>query len=252
MLGGSIMIKLSRRELERYDRQIRIEGFGVEGQQRLKKSKVIIAGMGGLGCPAAIYLVAAGVGKLIIIDKEKVELSNLNRQILHWDHDIGKYKVDSAIEKLSQLNPDIQIEGLKTEITEQNVHSLIKEADVVVDGMDNFKTRFLLNEACIRLGKPFVHAAVYGLTGELMTIIPGKGPCYQCYLSTEPPEIKPFPVLGATPGVLACLEAMEVIKLITGLGKPLVGKLLLFDGYKMSFQVLKIKKSEKCPVCSGK
>jgi adenylyltransferase/sulfurtransferase len=246
------MVELSSKELERYDRQIRIEGFDVEGQKKLKKAKVVVAGAGGLGCPTAIYLAAAGVGKITIIDKEKVELSNLNRQILHWDKDIGKYKIDSAVEKLSQLNPDIEVEGLKIEITEQNVRSLIEDADVIVDGMDNFKTRFLLNEACVKLNKPFVHAAVYGLTGELMTIIPGKGPCYRCYLPVEPPEIKPFPILGATPGVLACLEAMETIKLITGIGEPLTGKLLLFDGFKMTFQILNVKKLENCPVCSGK
>jgi adenylyltransferase/sulfurtransferase len=228
-----------------------IEGVGEEGQRKLKQAKVIVAGVGGLGCPAAIYLAVAGIGRLILIDKEKVELSNLNRQVLHGEKDIGRYKVDSAVEKLRQLNPDIVIEGLKVNITRQNVSSLIKDADLVVDGMDNFRTRFLLNEACVRYGKPFIHAAVYGLTGELMTIIPGEGPCYQCYITTEPPEVKPFPVLGATPGVLACLEAMEAIKLITGIGEPLVGKLLLFDGLKMTFQTLNINRLSSCPVCSG-
>jgi adenylyltransferase/sulfurtransferase len=245
------MVRITRKELERYDRQIRIENFGMEGQRKLKKTKVIVAGAGGLGCPAATYLAAAGVGKIIIIDKERVELSNLNRQILHWSNDIHKYKVNSVVEKLSQLNPDIKIEGLKTEITEENVYSIIKNVDIVVDGMDNFKTRFLLNKACVRLRKPFVHAAIYGLTGVLMTVLPGKGPCYQCYITTEPPEVKPFPVLGATPGVMACLEAIETIKLITGIGKPLVGNLLLFDGLQMTFKKVKIKRLKNCPACGN-
>ncbi|MHC1590341.1 MAG: HesA/MoeB/ThiF family protein [Candidatus Hecatellaceae archaeon] len=244
-----VMVKLSRRELERYDRQLRIGNFGVKAQRKLKKARVVVAGVGGLGCSAALYLVAAGVGKLTLIDREKVELSNLNRQILHWTKDVGRYKVDSALEKLSQLNPDIEVEGLKTEINGRNVFSLIENADVVVDGMDSFKARLLLNRACIRLGKPFVHAAVYGLMGELMTVLPSKGPCYQCYVTPKPREVKTPPVLGATPGVMGCLEAVEALKLITGVGSPLVGELLIFDGLQMSFRTVKIVRLKGCPAC---
>lgn len=243
---------LTPEEVERYDRQLRIPNFCLEGQKKLKNAKVVVAGVGGLGCPVSIYLTAAGIGKIKIIDKEKVELSNLNRQILHWDKDIGKYKVDSALEKLRQLNPNVEIEGEIVEINEKNVFELIKDADVVVDGMDNFKTRFLLNKACLKLEKPFIHAAVYGFEGELMTILPGKGPCLQCLIPEEPPEIKPFPVFGATPAVMACLQAMETIKLVINLGELVVGRLLIFDGLNMQFKNVEVKKRLECPVCGNK
>ncbi len=241
---------LSKEDLERYDRQIRIPGFGIEGQLKLQKAKVLVAGLGGLGSPASIYLAAAGVGKLLLIDKEVVELSNLNRQILHWDKDVSRRKVDSAVEKLRQLNPNISIEGLAVQINEDNIYDFVKEVDLVVDGMDNFKTRFIINEACVKLGKPFIHGAVYGLEGRLMTIIPRKGPCLRCLIPTEPPEVKPFPVLGATPAVIASLQVIEAIKVLTGIGEPLVGKLLVFDGLPMSFYEVIVKRSPKCPVCS--
>jgi adenylyltransferase/sulfurtransferase len=245
--GGGM--ELSEKELLRYDRQIRISGFGVEGQIKLKKSSVLVAGLGGLGSPAALYLAAAGVGKLVLVDREKVELSNLNRQILHWTDDVGKTKVESALVKLKRLNPEVEIVGLVDEIGEGNVYNLVKEADVVVDGMDNFKTRFLLNEACVRLRKPFVHAAVYGLEGRLTTIIPGRGPCLKCLLPMEPNETNTFPVLGSTPAVMASMQAMEVVKVIVGIGEPLVGKLLVFDGEKMEFMQISVNRLENCPIC---
>ncbi|MEM0385473.1 MAG: HesA/MoeB/ThiF family protein [Nitrososphaeria archaeon] len=241
---------LNERELLRYDRQIRISGFGVEGQIKLKKSRVLVAGLGGLGAPAAIYLAAAGVGKLVVVDKERVEVSNLNRQILHWTEDLGKTKVDSALEKLHKINPEIMVEGIVDEINEENVDKLVEGVDVVVDGMDNFKTRFLLNEACVRLSKPFIHAAVYGLEGRLMTIFPRKGPCLRCLIPVEPEEVKPFPVLGPTPAIMASMQVMEAIKVIVGLGEPLIGKLLVFDGTSMEFMKITIQKSPNCPVCS--
>ncbi len=241
---------LNEMELIRYDRQIRISGFGIEGQVKLKKSRVLVAGLGGLGAPAAIYLAAAGVGKLVVVDKERVELSNLNRQILHWTEDLGKTKVESALEKLHRINPEIMVEGIVDEISKENVYKLVENVDVVVDGMDNFKTRFLLNEACVRLGKPFIHAAVYGLEGRLMTIFPGRGPCLRCLIPVEPEEIKPFPVLGPTPAIMASMQVMEVIKVIVGLGEPLIGKLLVFDGSSMEFIKVTIQKSPNCPVCS--
>ncbi|MGB9727147.1 MAG: HesA/MoeB/ThiF family protein [Nitrososphaeria archaeon] len=242
-------MKLDERELLRYDRQIRISGFGVEGQIRLKNSRVLVAGLGGLGSPAALYLAAAGVGKLTLIDRERVELSNLNRQIIHWTDDVGKTKVESALEKLHKLNPEVEVEGIVDEIDEKNVYDLVKRVDVVVDGMDNFKTRFLLNEACVKLKKPFVHAAVYGLEGRLMTIIPGKGPCLKCLLPLEPTEVSPFPVLGATPAIMASMQVMETVKIIVGVGEPLVGKLLVFDGTNMDFLHVTVSRLENCPVC---
>jgi len=244
-------MKLSEGELLRYDRQMRIPGFGVEGQIKLKGSTVLVAGLGGLGSPAALYLAAAGVGRLMVVDREKVELSNLNRQILHWTDDVGKTKVESALEKLKRLNPEVEVVGLVDEIGEGNVYSLVKEADVVVDGMDNFKTRFLLNEACVRLRKPFIHAAVYGLEGRLTTIIPGKGPCLKCLLPMEPSEAGPFPVLGPTPAIMASMQAMEAVKVIVGIGEPLVGKLLVFDGESMEFMQVSVSRIEDCPVCGS-
>lgn len=245
-------IELTSREIERYDRQIRLSELGLEGQRKLKGAKVLVAGLGGLGCPASIYLVAAGIGRVILVDRERVELSNLNRQILHWDKDIGRFKVDSAVEKLRQLNQDVEVEGRIVEINEENVYNLVKEVDVVVDGMDNFKTRFILNKACIDLGVPFIHGAIYGLEGRLMTIVPGEGPCLRCLIPVDPPEIKPFPVLGATPGVIACLQAIEAVKLITGMGVPCVGKLLIFDGLEMEFHKIEVRKSPSCRVCGEK
>lgn len=246
---GKFMLK--PHELERYDRQLNVSGLGVEGQLKLRQATVLIAGLGGLGCSASLYLAAAGVGRLILVDMETVELSNLNRQVLYWTKDVGRLKVDSAAEKLHQLNPNVGLEGVNVKIDEENVYSLVKEADVVVDGMDNFKTRFLLNEACVKLGKPFIHAAIYALEGRLMTIIPGKGPCLRCLIPREPLEKRPLPVLGAAPGAIACLEAMEAIKIITGIGTPLLGKLLIFDGDSMSFFYVTISRSPTCPTCSS-
>lgn len=241
---------LSIEELERYDRQIRITGLGVEGQKKLKAARVLVAGLGGLGCPASMYLAASGIGKLVIVDKDKVELSNLNRQVLHWSNDIGKLKVESVVEKIHRLNPNVDVEPLALEINEENVEDLVSRVDVVVDGMDNFKARFLLNEACIQQNKPFVHAAVYGLEGQLITVLPGKGPCLRCIIPVEPPQQTPVPVLSATPGIMATLEVMEVVKLVVGLGKPCSDKLLIFDGYEMSFHEMKVEPSPSCPVCS--
>jgi len=242
---------LKDEELERYDRQMRILGFGIDGQRKLKSTKVLVAGLGGLGCPASMYLAAAGVGKLVLVDREKVELSNLNRQILHWSSDVGRPKVNAVAEKLVRLNPNVEVEALALEINEDNVKDLVKKVDVVVDGMDNYKTRFLINEACVTYGKPFVHAAVYGLEGQLFTVLPGKGPCLRCIIPSDPPEQDAVPVLGATPGVMAALEVMEVVKLVVGLGRPCTDKLLIFDGYEMRFHEIKVEPSPTCPVCSN-
>ena len=242
---------LRDQELERYVRQIRIFGFGVEGQRRLKSTKVLVAGLGGLGCPASLYLAAAGVGRLLLVDREKVELSNLNRQILYWSSDVGRPKADVVAEKLARLNPDVEVEALTLEISEDNVKDLVKKVDVVVDGMDNYRARFLINEACVAYGKPFVHAAVYGLEGQLLTVLPGKGPCLRCVVPSDPPEQGAVPVLGATPGVMAALEVVEVVKLVVGLGKPCIDKLLIFDGHEMRFHEIKVEPSPKCPVCSS-
>jgi adenylyltransferase/sulfurtransferase len=213
---------------------------------------VAVAGLGGLGSPASIYLAAAGVGRITIIDAERIERSNLNRQVLHWEPDIGQSKVKSASEKLRAINSDTKVDEISVKITSENVDQLIKGADVVVDGTDNYPTRYLLNETCVRNRIPFVHGAVEGLVGQVMTILPGKGPCLKCAVPKEPPKKSVFPVLGATPGVIGCLQAMEAIKLITGVGKPLVGRMLIFNGIDMTFDEMKVNRNPNCPVCGGR
>jgi molybdopterin/thiamine biosynthesis adenylyltransferase len=241
----------SSAELERYDRQIRIKGLGKSGQSKLKKARVIVMGAGGLGCPASFYLVAAGVGHVAVVDKEIVELSNLNRQVLHWSDDIGRPKGVSMAEKLRQLNPEVTVEPLQKVVTTNNARQIIKGFTVVVDALDNWRTRFLLNKACVKEKIPFVHAGVHGLYGQITTILPGKGPCLQCILPKIPPEEEKFPVLGAAVGTLGLLEALETIKLVTGLGEPLIGRMLHFDGEAMSFQEIKVERRTTCPVCGS-
>ena len=251
MLRCEKNMKLSSTELKRYDRQIRVKGLGKSGQSKLKKARVMVVGAGGLGCPASLYLVAAGVGHVAIVDKETVELSNLNRQVLHWSGDIGKPKGVSITGKLRQLNPEVTVETLQKVVTTNNARQLIKGFTVVVDALDNWRTRFLLNKACVKERIPFVHAGVYSLYGQITTILPGKGPCLQCILSKIPPEEEKFPVLGATAGTLGLLEALETVKIITGLGELLVGRMLHFDGETMSFQEIKVERRGNCPVCGS-
>ena len=240
---------LTTNELERYDRQIMIRGLGEEGQEKLKRAKVIIAGGGGLGSPSSIYLAAAGVGTIRIVDHGSVELSNLNRQVLHWDEDIGRRKVASAAEKLKRLNPGVEIEAIEEVITEVNVSQLVADFDLIVDAMDNLPTRYLLNKAAIDKNIPFFHGAVYGFEGRAMTIIPGKSACLQCvYHGAVTPERK-FPVIGVTPAVIGCIQAAEVIKYITGVGELLTNRLLIYDGLNLKFTEFKVKKDPDCEHC---
>ena len=236
-------------ERERYSRQMILPNLGEEGQLKLKNAKVVVAGIGGLGCPTSLYLTAAGVGNVLLIDAERFELSNLNRQILGFQRDVGRLKVEAAREKLEALNPDITVSTRVVEITSMNVTELIDEADIVVDAQDNWKTRFVINEACVRARIPLVHAGVYGWNGQITTIIPGESPCLRCLIPRDPPETKPFPIVGVTPGLFAMLQVMETIKLLTGLGRPLIGKLLLFDGEDTSFNLIDISRNPNCPVC---
>jgi len=239
---------LTEEERERYDRQIMIRGLGEDGQEKLKQARVIIAGSGGLGSPAAIYLAAAGVGTIRIVDHDKVELSNLNRQILHWDKDIGRNKVDSATEKLSQLNQDVKIEPVEDTISEAKVSLLVAGFDVIVDAMDNLPTRYLLNKAAIENNIPFIHGAVYGLEGRAMTIIPGKTACLKCVYRRPIPQEK-FPVIGVTPAVIGCIQATEAIKYIVGIGKLLTNRLLVYDGLDMKFTEYVVKRNPNCEHC---
>ncbi len=240
---------LTAEERERYDRQIMLYGFGEVGQEKLKKARVFIAGTGGLGSPVAIYLAAAGVGTIRIADHDTVELSNLNRQVLHWDEDTGNKKVDSAAAKLRRLNRSVKIEAIVEKITEANVSQLIADSDLIVDAMDNLPTRYLLNRTAIKKDIPFFHGAVYGFEGRAMTIIPGKSACLNClYHGANVPEEK-FPVIGVTPAVIGCIQAAEVIKYIVGLGELLTNRLLDFDGLKMTFTELKVRKDPNCEHC---
>jgi adenylyltransferase/sulfurtransferase len=239
---------LTPEEKQRYDRQMMVSGIGEAGQEKLKKAHVVIAGSGGLGSPIALYLTAAGVGTLRIIDNDKVELSNLNRQILHWDKDVGKTKTASAYDKLSKLNKNVIIETVHTTIDESNVSQLTEGFDVIVDAMDNLLTRFLLNKAAIEHHVPFVHGAVSGLEGRAMTVIPGKSACLKCVYHSLPPEAK-FPVLGTTPAVIGAIEATEVIKYITGIGTLLTDRLLIYDGLNMKFTELKVIRNTNCEHC---
>lgn len=242
------MVDLTEYDLTRYDRQIRL--FGIKGQENLKRSKVFIAGVGGLGSPVAIYLAEAGIGKIRIVDKDKIELSNLNRQILHWDKDIGKKKCDSAYEKLRQINSHITIESFCEIITDRNVSHLIDESQVIVDCLDNFPTRYILNAFACKRNIPYVHAAVHGMEARVTTIIPGDTPCLRCIFPQAPePEI--FPVLGATPGLSATIQVMEVIKLLTGTGRLLKNKLLIFDGVEGKFNEVRVERSPSCPDCGS-
>jgi len=243
------MVDLTPYDLERYNRQIMWPSFGEEGQRKLKGSHVVVAGVGGLGSPACMLLVAAGIGKLTIIDSDKVELSNLNRQLLHWDEDIGVPKVQSALRKLQKLNPTVEIHALQERITRDNVEELIGEANLVVDAMDNMATRFALNEACVRKGIPFVHGGVFGLMGQVTTVIPGEGPCLRCLFPQDAEGPRPFPVFGPAPAMIASLEVIEAIKVLAGFGEPLVGRLLLINGENMEFTFIKVEKNPHCPVC---
>ncbi len=232
---------------ERYDRQIRV--FGKNGQRKLSKSKVLIVGVGGLGCLASLYLTAAGIGKLILIDRGRVEWSNLNRQILYSPADIGKIKVRVASVKLKELNPEVEIEGICTEVNYENAEDFVKEVDLVVDGLDNYRGRFAVNRACIEKDRPFIHGAVHGMMGQMTTIIPGKGPCLKCIVPGEPPALEVIPILNTTPAVIASLEVTEAIKLLTGIGSPAIGKLIIYDGEEMTFHEIRVARRKNCEDC---
>ena len=240
---------LTRDELRRYDRQIMIRGFGEEGQEKLKRARVFIAGAGGLGSAVATYLAVAGVGIIRVVDHDKVELSNLNRQVLHWDDDIGRSKVDSATEKLKKLNQEVEIEAIDEMIAEANVSQLVAGFDLIVDAMDNLPTRYLLNKAALEMDIPFSHGAVYGFEGRAMTIIPGQTACLFCvYHGVTPPKEK-FPVIGVTPAVIGCIQATEVIKYIVGIGQLLTNRLLVYDGLNLEFTEFTVKRDQNCQHC---
>jgi len=232
----------------RYARQIAL--WGEKAQQRLLSSTALVVGLGGLGSAAATYLAAAGVGRLLLVDFDRVESSDLNRQVLHWAGDVGRLKVESAAEKLRQLNPEVKLEPLPSRLdSAERARRLVENTDVVLDCLDNWVSRFLLNEACVEAGKPMVHAAVEGLSGWVTLVYPRRGPCLRCMFPRDPPERGSVPVAGPLPGVLGALEALEAVKLLAGFGEPLVGRMLYYDGATGSAEVLSVTKRPSCPVC---
>lgn len=249
------MSLLSTDELARYDRHLNLPQVGREGQEKLKAARVLMIGAGGLGSPLGLYLAAAGVGQLGIVDFDHVDESNLQRQILHGSKDIGRPKIESARERLSDLNPHLQLTTFGEALTSQNALQILKDYDVVVDGTDNFATRYLVNDACVLLAKPNVYGSIFRFEGQVSVFHPAAGgPCYRClYPEPPPPGLVPScaegGVLGVLPGVIGTLQATEILKLILGTGKSLLGRLLLFDALAMQFQELKLARDPGCPVC---
>ena len=235
-------------ELERYDRQILMPQIGIKGQEKIKQARVLIAGAGGLGSPVAFYLSAAGVGTIGIVDRDVVKLSNLNRQIMYRERDVGKAKAISATERLKELNRGIIVKAINETITEANVSQILTDFDMVIDATDNLPTRYLLNKAILRKGIPFFHGAVYGFEGRAMTIIPGETACLRCVCRGVLPT-KKSPILGTTPAVIGCIQATEAIKYIVGAGELLKNRLLIYDGLSMSFTELEVKRDPHCEHC---
>jgi molybdopterin/thiamine biosynthesis adenylyltransferase/rhodanese-related sulfurtransferase len=246
---------LTREQRERYSRHLLIPEVGVEGQQKLLEAKVLLLGAGGLGSPAALYLAAAGVGTLGIVDDDAVDLSNLQRQVVHTTDRIGVPKVDSAEETIQAINPDVEVVKYPVRLDASNIMEIIEGYDVIVDGLDNFPTRYLLNDASVRLRIPVVSAAILGFDGQLSVFAPYQGPCYRC-LFREPPPAELAPscgangVLGVLPGVMGLLQATEAVKLVIGQGDPLIGRLLLYDALGATFTTVKVQRDPECPICS--
>ncbi len=234
-------------DIERYRRQIAIPGFGIEAQKKLSRARVAILGLGGLGSAVSIYLTVAGVGHLKVIDRDKIEKNNLNRQILYTEEDLGKWKAEVAEKKLKEMNSDIEVEGLREEINEDNIRELIRDADVVVDCLDNFETRFLVNRAVVELNKPFFHGACRAFYGQVMTIIPRVTPCLRCIFPESIPKDRS--IIGVTAGLVGLIEATEVIKYLTGTGECLYGKILIYDATRMSFDIIEVDRNPDCEVC---
>jgi molybdopterin/thiamine biosynthesis adenylyltransferase/rhodanese-related sulfurtransferase len=266
MLGGITLWKdrgyevdvprtLTAEQRERYSRHLLLSEVGLEGQQKLLDAKVLLLGAGGLGSPAALYLAAAGVGTLGIVDNDTVDLSNLQRQVIHSTERIGVHKVDSAAETITGLNPDVNVVKHPVRLDAENIMEILPGYDIVVDGLDNFPTRYLLNDASVRLQIPVVSAAILGFEGQLSVFKPYDGPCYRCLFPVPPPaELAPScganGVLGVLPGTMGLLQATEVIKLILGEGEPLIGRLLMYDALAAEVSEVKVRRDPECPICS--
>lgn len=259
--GGSIVldraaeaVELDRDEVLRYSRHLIMPEVALEGQKKLKAAKVLTIGAGGLGSPLALYLAAAGVGRLGIVDFDVVDFTNLQRQIIHSTANVGKPKLQSAKERIAEVNPYVQVDGYETALSSENALEIFEPYDIIVDGTDNFPTRYLVNDACVLTGKPNVYGSIFRFEGQASVFYAKEGPCYRClYPEPPPPGLVPScaegGVLGVLPGVIGVIQAIETVKLILGKGESLIGRLLLFDALKMKFRELKLRKNPECPIC---
>ncbi len=260
--GGSALtliapdtVELSHDEVRRYSRHLIMPEVGIQGQRRLKQASVLLIGTGGLGSPLALYLTAAGIGRLGLVDYDVVDETNLQRQVIHFGSDVGKPKLESAAAKLADINPYIVIEKHNTPLTSENALEILRNYDVIIDGTDNFPTRYLVNDACVILGKPNVYGSIFRFEGQLSVFYAKEGPCYRC-LFPEPPPPGLVPscaeggVLGILPGTIGTLQATEAIKLILGIGQPMIGRMMLYDALNMTFDTIRLRKNPNCPVCS--
>jgi adenylyltransferase/sulfurtransferase len=251
-----ITAQLSKDEILRYSRHLIMPEVGMEGQLKLKAAKVLCIGAGGLGSPLALYLAAAGIGKLGIVDFDVVDYTNLQRQVIHDTSDVGRLKLHSARETIHDINPFVEVETYETRLTSENALDIFREYDIVADGTDNFPTRYLVNDACVLLGKPNVYGSIFRFEGQASVFYAKEGPCYRClYPEPPPPGLVPTcaegGVLGVLPGIIGCIQALQTIKLILGKGQTLVGRLLLFDALNLKFRELKLRRNPECPICGA-
>ena len=253
-MSSSVLSSLSPAELQRYARHLSLPEVGIEGQEKLRAGRVLLVGAGGLGSPVALYLAAAGVGKLGVVDFDRVDVTNLQRQVLHGTGDVGRKKTESARSRLYDVNPHVEVETYDTTLTSENALDIIREYDVVVDGTDNFQTRYLTNDACVILGKPNVYGSIFRFEGQASVFATPDGPCYRC-LFREPPPPGLVPscaeggVFGVLPGLVGMIQATETVKLLLGIGEPLAGRLLLIDALRMSFRTIQLRRDPTCPAC---
>lgn len=249
------LVELSNEEIRRYSRHLIMPEVGMEGQRKLKAASVLLIGTGGLGSPLALYLAAAGIGRIGLVDYDTVDETNLQRQVIHGQASVGRLKVESAKQRMLDINPNIHVDLYNVPLTSDNAIELFTPYDVIIDGTDNFPTRYLVNDACVKLGKPNVYGSIFRFEGQVAVFYAKEGPCYRCMFPTPPPpglvpSCAEGGVLGILPGTVGTMQATEAIKLILGIGEPLIGRMLLYDALEMSFTKLKVRKDPKCPVCS--
>jgi adenylyltransferase/sulfurtransferase len=250
-------VALSPQEIARYSRHLIMPEVALDGQKRLKAASILLIGAGGLGSPLGLYLAAAGIGRIGLVDFDVVDFSNLQRQVLHGTPDVGRPKLQSAKDRLQAINPEVRIDLFETRLTSANAMAILQPYDIVIDGTDNFPTRYLVNDACVLLKKPNVYGSIFRFDGQASVFYPPQGPCYRC-LYPEPPPPGEVPscaeggVLGILPGLVGCIQATEAVKLILGKGSPLIGRLLLYDALQMSFQEFKVRRNPRCPLCGDR